>query len=67
MDISKELQKSGYNTALVGKWHLVSEPKGFNYWRKYHVSRGQQGFYWDPVYNENGVEIKKKDMLQIYY
>ena len=55
----KELQKSGYNTALVGKWHLASEPKGFNYY-KYHVSRGQQGFYWDPVYNENGVEIKEK-------
>jgi arylsulfatase A-like enzyme len=55
----KELQKSGYNTALVGKWHLASKPKGFNYY-KYHISRGQQGFYWDPVYNENGIEIKEK-------
>ena len=54
----QELQKSGYNTALVGKWHLASEPVGFDYF-KYHISRGQQGFYWDPIYNDNGKKIKE--------
>ena len=54
----QELQKEGYNTALVGKWHLASQPVGFDYY-KYHISRGQQGFYWDPVYNDNGVEKKE--------
>ena len=54
----QELQKSGYNTALIGKWHLASEPVGFDYY-KYHISRGQQGFYWDPIYNDNGKEIKE--------
>ena len=34
--------------ALVGKWHLASEPVGFDYY-KYHISRkGEQGLYWDP-------------------
>ena len=55
----KELQKNGYNTALVGKWHLASEPKGFDYF-KYHDNLGQQGFYWDPIYNENGKKVKEK-------
>ena len=54
----QELQKSGYNTALVGKWHLASEPVGFDYF-KYHISRGQQGFYWNPIYNDNGKKIKE--------
>ncbi len=27
------LQRNGYETALVGKWHLHSLPQGFDYWR----------------------------------
>lgn len=28
----KLLQQAGYQTALIGKWHLESLPTGFNYW-----------------------------------
>jgi arylsulfatase A-like enzyme len=55
----EELQKNGYQTALFGKWHLGSEPKGFDYY-KFHEGNGQQGFYWNPVYNQNGVTITEK-------
>lgn len=53
----QEFQKNGYQTALFGKWHLGSEPKGFDVF-KYHNSSAQQGMYWNPVYNINGKDQK---------
>ncbi len=55
----QEFQKAGYATSLFGKWHLGSEPQGFDTY-KYHAIGGQQGVYWDPVYNENGEEVKEE-------
>jgi arylsulfatase A-like enzyme len=40
----KLLQDNGYQTAIVGKWHLGSEPQGFDY---YEVLNGQ-GPYYNP-------------------
>lgn len=40
----KLMQAAGYQTALIGKWHLVSTPTGFDY---YEVLRGQ-GEYYNP-------------------
>ena len=42
----KLLQKAGYQTALIGKWHLVSQPTGFNH---YEILIGQ-GEYYNPTF-----------------
>ncbi|MEM6767302.1 MAG: sulfatase [Bacteroidota bacterium] len=52
-------QQNGYQTSLFGKWHLGSEPVGFDEF-KFHVEAGQQGLYWDPVYNHNGERVKEE-------
>ncbi|MCD6376488.1 MAG: sulfatase [Caldisericaceae bacterium] len=46
----KLLQKAGYHTAVIGKWHLKTEPTGFDY---YNVLPGQ-GDYFDPYLKEKG-------------
>jgi arylsulfatase A-like enzyme len=50
----KLLQKAGYQTAMVGKWHLKSDPTGFDYW---HILIGQ-GPYYNPPMIENGQRVK---------
>ena len=42
----KLLQAAGYRTALFGKWHLKSEPQGFDQWE---ILPGQ-GNYYNPVF-----------------
>jgi len=42
----KLLQKAGYQTAMIGKWHLKSDPTGFDFWR---VLPGQ-GNYYNPEF-----------------
>ena len=56
------LQQAGYETAVVGKWHLKSDPVGFDYWE---ILRGQ-GHYYSPEFitnrpNDITVEKQKKD------
>jgi arylsulfatase A-like enzyme len=42
----KLLKSAGYETAVIGKWHLKSQPTGFDYWR---VLR-DQGDYYKPQF-----------------
>ena len=44
--VAKALQAGGYNTAIIGKWHLSSDPVGFDFWE---VLPGQ-GSYYNPVF-----------------
>ena len=55
----KILRDNGYTTALFGKWHLFSDPAGFDYY-KIHANASQQGTYWDPIYSTNGRKTKEK-------
>ena len=52
--LPKLLQQGGYQTAIIGKWHLKSDPTGFDEWR---ILIGQ-GEYYNPIFNINGVETK---------
>ena len=49
-NLAKRLQQAGYQTSLVGKWHLKSQPAGFDY---YNVLHGQ-GDYHNPTLYESG-------------
>src|SRR5437879_11173159 len=54
MTFPKLIQKSGYQTAVVGKWHLVSDPTGFDYWQ---ILPGQ-GRYYNPPMRKNGQPVE---------
>ena len=50
----KLLGESGYQTAVIGKWHLGPDPMGFDH---YEVLVGQ-GPYYNPPMIRNGVRVK---------
>ena len=56
-NIAKQLQKGGYQTALIGKWHLKKQPAGFDYFSVFH----DQGDYVDPTFKtiENWIDDDK--------
>ena len=49
----KLLQQAGYQTAMIGKWHLKSAPTGFDYWR---VLPGQGTYYNPKIRTQEGVQ-----------
>ena len=54
-----EMGKAGYETAMIGKWHLKVEPKDFNY---YCVLPGQ-GKYHGPSFRIRGEKPWGKNLI----
>lgn len=52
----KLLQQGGYQTAVIGKWHLETDPTGFDHW---DILVGQ-GPYYNPPMIANGQRVKRE-------
>lgn len=57
--LPQEMKKLGYQTAMMGKWHLANEPD-FDY---YKVLQGQ-GSYFDPSFRAKGEGRWPDNMMQ---
>lgn len=55
-----EMKKAGYETAMIGKWHLKKEPSAFDF---YTVLPGQ-GKYHNPEFRVRGEKGWPKDLVQ---
>ena len=53
----KLLQKAGYQTAIVGKWHLETLPTGFDYWT---IFPGQGNYYNPDFITMNNDTVRHK-------
>ena len=55
-----QMKKAGYQTAIIGKWHLKEEPAAFDY---YCVLPGQ-GSYFNPIFRTRGPEAWPNNTLR---
>jgi arylsulfatase A-like enzyme len=58
----KLLQKAGYNTAIIGKWHLGSTPTGFDHWE---ILPGQGDYYNPDFINKDGTHTEDGYVTEI--
>ena len=59
--LSNEMSAAGYNTAMIGKWHLKEEPGSFDY---YKVLPGQ-GDYFNPTFRVRGEKPWGRNTVQM--
>jgi arylsulfatase A-like enzyme len=51
--VAKALQAAGYQTAVIGKWHLGSDPTGFDHWQ---ILQGQGPYYNPALKSASGIK-----------
>jgi arylsulfatase A-like enzyme len=52
--VPKLLKAAGYQTAVIGKWHLETDPQGYDHW---HILPGQ-GAYYNPPMIKDGQQVR---------
>ena len=60
----KVFQENGYQTAVIGKWHLGTTPTGFDY-SKVLINWGGQGTYYNPQFCINGKDTVVENKLHV--
>jgi len=60
-NVAKRLQSAGYETAIIGKWHLKERPSGFDY---ANVLRGQGRYHNPELYESRGEGAVTKTVHQ---
>jgi len=58
----KLLQTAGYKTAMIGKWHLGSDPTGFDHW---DILPGQGNYYNPDFITKTGKHLEKGYVTEI--
>ena len=60
----KVFQENGYETAVIGKWHLGTTPTGFDH-SKVLINWGGQGTYFNPQFCINGKDTVTENKLHV--